>query len=586
MRPSKQPGASASFPLFFLFLVALQVSCADGDDPESVGELRLRLGQFRLPDSDEFEAIPQDPNNPLTSVKVELGRLLFHDPSLLMIPQASGGRASGSCATCHHADAGFQAGTQQGIGEGGIGLGSERIVRDDYLSDHIDVQPIRTPSAMNAAWFEVVLWNGQFGATGMNAGTEFAWTEDTPKEFNELGFHGLEIQAIAGQQVHRLSVDAAALNSVPHYVELFDAAFPDVAPESRINQVNAGLAIAAYERTLLANEAPFQRWLRGNNSVMTERQLEGARLFFGRAQCADCHNTPGLGGMSFFALGMPDLPTRFPRVPENAVENRGRGGFTGEASDEFAFKTPQLYNLRDSLFLGHGGTFLSVREVIEYKNRAISGNPNVPTEHLASGFAPLGLSPEEIDALTDFVENALYDPNLARYQPSQDEFPNGACPVNDDPLSRAELSCAGEIPAPPVALGGLQIVGEHEGERFEFPGGTPLAPRGVVVIAQNATRAAFESHWGALPAGTLFFTASELNISGNLSLKDRRGDDVDGPCPSATSASMHRLPDGRWEGAEASPGRVTRAFDRQGLIVTEISGTSAPFVFVELSYFP
>jgi len=588
-------------------LICLQVTgCGDDamtspQDVETSEELRLRWSEFRLPDPGEFGAIPQDPNNRLTSAKVELGRLLFHDPTLLSVPEAEAGRASASCATCHHASAGFQAGVQQAIGEGGIGFGPERTSRADYLESDLDLQPVRTPSAMNAAWFENVLWNGQFGATGVNVGTSGSWDEGTPREVNHLGFHGLETQAIAGQEVHRLSVEAAGLHSVPRYVELFDEAFPDQAPTERINQVNAGLAIAAFERTLLANEAPFQAWLRGDNA-MSERQLEGARLFFGRAGCADCHNNPGLGGMSFHALGMADLPASLPRVEEDAVEHRGRGGFTGDAREDYAFKTPQLYNLLDSPFMGHGGTFRSVREVIEYKNRGIAENGAVPTALLSPLFVPLGLSPDEVDALTDFVEHALYDPNLERYQPSQGELPSGACVPNEDLVSREALACTGDVPPLPFALGGARLVNtEVSGQTWTFPEDLVLSGGGILVVARDASLDEFEAYWGPLPVGAVYLStgaqssgAPIINGGETFSLEDPAGRVIDGPCPTMSAGfSIHREPEGGWQEAPAdaaSPGRAEAGFAGQGLIITEITdalGTGAyRFEFVEVAYFP
>ncbi|MFB0908316.1 MAG: cytochrome-c peroxidase, partial [Spirosomataceae bacterium] len=57
----------------------------------------------------------------------------------------------------------------------------------------------------------------------------------------------------------------------------------------------------------MSNQAPFQQYLRGNNSAMTPIQKEGAKLFFGKANCGSCHNGPSLATMEFYALGMNDL---------------------------------------------------------------------------------------------------------------------------------------------------------------------------------------------------------------------------------------------------------------------------------------
>ena len=81
----------------------------------------------------------------------------------------------------------------QAIGEGGSGFGltgETRIPSSIYPLDSIDVQPIRTPTVLNTAYQEVMLWNGSLGATGVNANTQYAWTPGTPMEANFLAVSG------------------------------------------------------------------------------------------------------------------------------------------------------------------------------------------------------------------------------------------------------------------------------------------------------------------------------------------------------------------------------------------------------------
>ncbi|HMB67804.1 MAG TPA: hypothetical protein VKU85_00780, partial [bacterium] len=161
----------------------------------------------------------------------------------------------------------------------------------------------------------------------------------------------------------------------------------------------------------------------------------------------------------FHALGMGDLDQAYDMGRVNLepfggtvpwATRLGRGGFTGRAEDEFAFKTPQLYNLADSPFYGHGASFASLREVLEYKNVAVPENPHVPTDRLSGRFVPLGLTDGEISDLGVFLERALYDARLDRFPPP--ELPSGNCfPVND-PQGRIDLGCGGAMPAL-VAIG-------------------------------------------------------------------------------------------------------------------------------------
>ena len=106
---------------------------------------------------------------------------------------------------------------------------------------------------------------------------------------------------------------------------------------------------------------------------MTDQEKRGALLFFSKGRCSNCHNGPSLSKMEFHALGMKDLidcPEETFKTPADDPAYLGRGGFTGEEADMYKFKVPQLYNLVDSPFFGHGSSMRSVKEVIEYKNNA------------------------------------------------------------------------------------------------------------------------------------------------------------------------------------------------------------------------
>ncbi len=402
------------------------------------------LAYFRMPSSDDYNNIPQDPNNRITTEKVTLGKMLFHETGIAIHAEKEGGMKTYSCASCHFADAGFQASRVQGIGDGGLGFGHNgegRIRSMLYTEEALDVQPIRSPAALNTAYQELMLWNGQFGASGDNIGTETKWAEGTPIAKNHLGFQGIETQAIAGLEVHRLGLDMDFIRSSA-YKEMFDWAFPEQEESERYTLVNAGLAIAAYERTLLANESPFQLWLKGQHTAMSEAEKRGALVFFSKAECASCHAGPSLASMRFEAYGMNDLYSCGEEIFGASLEssaNLGRGGFTGRETDNYAFKVPQLYNLKDSPFYGHGSSFRSIKDVVQYKNAGVAENRNVPAERLSAAFKPLSLSEQEVEDLTNFIENALYDPNLKRYEPRN--LPSGLCFPFNDPMAKNDLGC-------------------------------------------------------------------------------------------------------------------------------------------------
>ena len=100
---------------------------------------------------------------------------------------------------------------------------------------------------------------------------------------------------------------------------------------SAIKEEFAGLAVAAYERTVLANQAPFQAWLRGNTGALTDRQKAGATVFFGKAGCVSCHTGPALNSMAFHAIGMNDLDDGPALIQDAAAAQNGE------------FRTRRLY---------------------------------------------------------------------------------------------------------------------------------------------------------------------------------------------------------------------------------------------------
>lgn len=431
----------------YLFVFPLLLSCGSDDYTEIPSDIDLQLmttvreatetnslSYFTLPDTGDYSTIPQDPKNPITQEKVALGKLLLHETALGKKPKIGEMQGTYSCASCHHASAGFGAGIRQGLGEGGQGFGfagEGRILNTTVPKDSIDVQPLRSPTILNVAYQDIMLWNGQFGGTGTNAGTEANWTKI---QENFLGFEGVEVQAIKGQGVHRLLLNEEVVTTLG-YTQLFDAAFPNIAKSERYTTLNAALAIAAYERTLLANKAPWQAWLKGDVTAMTSVEKEGARLFFSTGKCFECHTGPALNDKEFHAYGMGDFDNSDTAmlIANSGFEDakKGRGGFTKNPDDDYKFKTPTLYNLIDNGgFYGHGGTFTSVKEVIQYKVSGTAQNTEVPTQNLASQFTTVTLTDKEIEALTAFVENGLRDPNLNRYTPVS--VNSGQCfPVND-----------------------------------------------------------------------------------------------------------------------------------------------------------
>ena len=398
---------------------------------------------FILPDYTDLSAIPQDPKNPLSWEKVELGKMLFFETGLALDANHPSAIGTYSCGSCHVPSAGFLPGNSQGFADGGIGFGINgegRTISPIYNENEVDVQGNRPLSVLNVAYVSNTSWNGQFGGNNVNQGTEHLWDLSHDTEVNHLGYHGLESQNIEGMKVHRMMMDEMVADSLG-YKLYYDRAFPERDTDERYNIETSALAISAYLRTLITNEAPFQEWLKGDKNALTESQKQGAMLFFGDAQCFYCHNSPALQSNEFHALGVNGIYQLNESIGTSKSDKRnlGRGGFTQKIADYYKFQVPQLYNLKNAGFYFHGSSKRSIKEVIEYKSKAAPENPDVPNSQISELFERVNLTEQEVNQLTDFIENGLYDPKVDRFVP---EFVlSGNCYPNNDPMSKIHLDC-------------------------------------------------------------------------------------------------------------------------------------------------
>jgi len=442
-------------PILLLFSMCLIFACTKDKTSDSLEyDTKLRsyiseaaetgdLSYYVLPSSNDLENIPQDPRNRLTREKVELGKQIFYDTGLAMDAVKQSGMETYSCASCHLPTAGFRPGTAQGIADGGVRFGvngEDRVKNTEYEENELDVQSARPLSLINVAYVTNTFWNGQFGSTGVNVDTEDVWGLREDTGLNNIGYEGIETQNLEGLKAHRITINKPLLDKYG-YTPLFDAAFPTVQPTQRYTRNFASLAVSAYIRTILSDEAPFQKWLKGDDSAMSLDEKKGAIIFFGnKGKCTNCHVRQNLGSLQFEALGVKDMyQSPSFNTDESDRRNLGRGGFTLIEEDNYKFKVPQLYNLADAPFFFHGSSKRTLEEVIDYKIEAKTENANVPQENLSIKFTELSLSAEERSQLLLFLSNSLRDPNLERYAP--DEVMSGNCFPNNDPQSRIDLGC-------------------------------------------------------------------------------------------------------------------------------------------------
>ncbi|MBP7921852.1 MAG: hypothetical protein KA042_05010 [Saprospiraceae bacterium] len=443
-----------AMPLLIIF--GLLSSCSHEPLTEEALDLQLKellaqnapTGSFEyyiLPESFELHRLPnQDPKNPINEAKVELGRMLFFETGIGMDAVKTESMGTYSCGSCHIASKGFTAGRYQGIGDGAIGFGNHgegRIKNPSYTDEQVDAQGARPLPMLNLTYVTNALWAGSFGSRGVNIGTESVWKQDSLIAINANNLEGLEANNHRALIVHRQNVTKEICDRLG-YTPMFDAAFPEVAVKDRYSRQTAGNAIAAYQRTIITNKAPFQDWLKGESTALTTTQRNGAILFFGKAGCVNCHRSPSLNNMVFQAVGVKDMYQNRSTTFGTSVDdkrNLGRGGFTKSTEDNYKFKVPQLYNVKDFGFYFHGASKTSVHDVVEYFNNGQGENPNVPNSKLSSFFHPLRLNATEVNELTDFLENALRDPDLERYLPAN--VMSGNCFPNNDPLSKDDMGC-------------------------------------------------------------------------------------------------------------------------------------------------
>ncbi len=274
------------------------------------------------------------------------------------------------------------------------------------------------------------------------------------------------------QDAHRmLNFQAAELLKFPAFVKLFRDAYPVEAaqadaqndPTLLVNDQTVFRALATFLRTIVTRNTPFDKFLAGDDRALTPQQLRGAKLFFtpapaGGAGCSSCHsgpnfnkqsNDPDVAGIgkfideNFINVGIGDHPIRALQAqalgvldpnklgpdgfPYHAVDT-GREEVTHDPNDAFRFRVLTLRQAKDAHNFFHNGTLTSVRDVVEYFN---AGVPQDPTAGAAATLSPrftnprgsgypngLGLTERQVDELTDFIENGLYDPAHVIYDPN------------------------------------------------------------------------------------------------------------------------------------------------------------------------
>lgn len=392
--------------------------------------------------------VPVPAENPITEPKRVLGKILFWDEQL-------SSDDSVACGTCHRPASGGadpRVGRHPGTDPGTIDdvLGSPGI---RYLD--VDGRPVphpvfgfepqvtarAAPSNFGALWADALFWDGRAGGTVRDPLTSEIVIER----------HGaLEAQALAtllndAEMANRgrtwsdvtTKLERAAplalatewpddvrraIAAHGSYPALFEAAFGDPA----ITPIRIAFALATYQRTLVADDTPWDRYQAGDANALRERELHGLRAFES-LRCTSCHTPPLFTNNEFFNIGL-----------RRSTYDPGRAGVTHDPEDAGEMKVPSLRNVGRRPRFMHTGQLASLAEAIGFY---VTSPPSEERDDIPGvGTYSFSMSAVMQRDLLEFLSNALTDPRVA-----EERFPF------DRPRLRSERVTSGSdaVPARP-----------------------------------------------------------------------------------------------------------------------------------------
>ncbi len=286
-----------------------------------------------------WEALPTTPpipqDNPMSAEKIELGKQLFFDPRF----SATG---TVSCNSCHNLMLGGDDGRATSMGVHGL------------------VGARNAPTVWNSAFHPTQFWDGRADSLEEQAKGPVVASE-------EMGMADLDVA------INRV-------RAIPGYREAFARVFGGSEP---VTVENAARAVAAFERTLITPDSPYDRWASGDKEAMTPQQLRGL-AHFDRLGCAGCHQPPSFAGpfkrKGHFAL--------FPFHDGEDVErynlraDPGREAYTGRKADRHKYKIPTLRNVELTAPYFHNGQVKDLDAAVRIM-AASQLNENLPADTVA-----------------------------------------------------------------------------------------------------------------------------------------------------------------------------------------------------------
>jgi cytochrome c peroxidase len=348
-----------ALPILAFLLLALWPFAPDGPPAGAVSNTPGD-GGLRRP----FPKMAVRSDNAVTPERVTLGRLLYFDPVL-------SGANDVSCATCHHPDLGLTDGRGRSMGKGGKGLGPERtggtVVRRG------------APTVWNAAFNHRQFWDGRASDLEDQARFPITSADEMAQDPDEL---------------------VRELAKIPEYVRLFDAAYGGK-DGSAVTFANATGAVAAFERTLVSDASPFDRYRMGDTTALDPQERRGLTLFRSlKTRCFECHGFPTLANPDFKVIGVPEVAGQ--------EKDRGRAEAGAGAAYERAFKVPTLRNVALTAPYMHNGRFQTLEEVLAFYAKGGGKGEGLELPNLDDKIRVFSLSTEEQQDLVAFL-NALTD---------------------------------------------------------------------------------------------------------------------------------------------------------------------------------
>lgn len=319
-------------------------------------------------------AVPAD--NPMSQAKIELGRQLFFDPIL-------SGNYGMPCSACHLPEAGWSVQAPVSIGYPGT------------------IHWRNSQTIVNSAYYRKLFWAGASGSLEHQA-------------------RSAARGGVAGNGEDDMM--EARLAFVPRYRRAFREVFGDDWPSVR----HAYMALAAFQRSVVQTDTPFDRYMRGDDGALTESQKRGLDLFVGKANCVTCHSGPLLSNEAYYNTGVPaytgweedpvaQITFRFELYAKGVTEERYRNlkddpGLyfrTKQEADLGKFRVPSLRYAKYTYPYMHNGMIETLRDVVLFYNQG--GGENEFSATKSPLVKPLGLSDAEIDDVVAFLESLSGD---------------------------------------------------------------------------------------------------------------------------------------------------------------------------------